>query len=221
MCTQVRSVIPPQAISLVPTGVPLPLSVQVNGIPAVNNCSQTPGQTSSLTTLTATPTPGQKTYGEVSRISLATCDFFALSTIVAPSIAGPITPNTASQPGTVLTVPVLLAAGTSAEDFVVNIGGKYCAGLQLVNDTGAASNTTTANATGAASNTTTVNATGSGNNGTNVTAKGSASNGTNVTATSSGSNVTVATATVLTGPTSIAGLYKLRCTAPNLPAGVH
>lgn len=174
---QARSTIPPQAVSLVPTGTVLPLSVLINGIPAVNNCSQTPDRTSGVQTTTTktTAAPGLRTYGEADTLAAPVCEGFVFSAALGPSIAGSIMPSTANKSDTVLVVPLLAPASTTAADLVVNIGGKFCRNLVLFLE---------------------------------------------VNSTTPGANGTAATDVVVIGePLERAAAVKLRCTAPQLPAG--
>lgn len=148
---QIQTPIRPQSVSLVPTGASLPLDIQINGVSVVPNCSQSvgqTGQTSALTSLTSsmTPAPGLRTYGEPWLLAAQPCKTFVLSTLLGPSVAGPLKPNVVNATGTLLSVPLLLGQGVTAADLAVNSGGKFCRDVQLL-----VGDTTTANVFNASS----------------------------------------------------------------------
>jgi hypothetical protein len=178
---QAQTPIRPQSISLVPTGIQLPLDVRVNGVSAMPNCSTptsssgggggSPGSFSS----SVNPTPGMQTYAETWQLSASPCQTFTLSSLLGPSIAAPgIQPAVVNASSTALTVPLLLPAGSAVADLVVNIGGKNCSNVQLLHPA-------------------------------NASAVGNASD--------------ALPAVEVKDSVESAGLYVLRCTAPELPAG--
>eukprot|EP00879_Flechtneria_rotunda_P031560 GHRR01034486.1.p1 GENE.GHRR01034486.1~~GHRR01034486.1.p1 ORF type:complete len:649 (+),score=169.85 GHRR01034486.1:621-2567(+) len=125
----------PQSVSILPSGVPLPLTVLVNGVTAGINCTSMPdseADSNSALIVSTNITAGITAYGEFSNtIPVSLCEHFVFSALLGPSVTGAITPNKVNATDTVLSVPLIVPNGTSAADLVVNIGGKSCGGLQL------------------------------------------------------------------------------------------
>jgi len=130
----------PQSVALLPTGIPLPLVVQVNGVAATCNCSSSVGEAGAAalqaSAATSAAAPGVLAYGElagdVTRGWLP-CKTFSLSSLLGLAVAGPLQPAVVNASRTRLVLPVMVPTGAVADDLIVNIGGQSCEEpLQLV-----------------------------------------------------------------------------------------
>eukprot|EP00775_Hariotina_reticulata_P007195 gene7195-7409_t len=135
-----QSMIRPQSVALLPSGAPLPLVVQVNGIAATCNCSGSAGQAQAAalqaSAATSAAAPGVRGYGELAgdiTQGWLPCKTFSLSSLLGLAVAGTLKPSVINASRTMLVLPVMVPAGVAPADLVVNVGGKSCVGpIQLL-----------------------------------------------------------------------------------------